>query len=50
MTASVAQQPRLLGQIAVQSAIGAGKGDKIESTHAVPVKVATKANASEFAS
>ncbi|MFI0445744.1 substrate-binding domain-containing protein [Actinomadura sp. 6N118] len=50
MTASVAQQPRLLGQIAVQSAIRAAKGDKIESTNAVPVKVATKANASEFAS
>ncbi|WP_225993675.1 substrate-binding domain-containing protein [Actinomadura rudentiformis] len=50
MTASVAQQPRLLGQIAVQSAIRAAKGDKIESTNTVPVKVATKANASEFAS
>ncbi|GAA2611257.1 substrate-binding domain-containing protein [Actinomadura fulvescens] len=50
MTASVAQQPRLLGQIAVRSAIAAAKGDKIESMHAVPVKVATKANASEFAS
>ncbi|MFG2000757.1 substrate-binding domain-containing protein [Spirillospora sp. NPDC048911] len=50
MTASIAQQPRLLGQIAVQSAIKAAKGDKIGSTYAVPVKVATKANASEFAS
>ncbi|MEU5878924.1 substrate-binding domain-containing protein [Spirillospora sp. NPDC047279] len=50
MTASIAQQPRLLGRIAVQSAVKAANGEKIGATYAVPVKVATKANASEFTS
>ncbi|MBO2450982.1 substrate-binding domain-containing protein [Actinomadura barringtoniae] len=49
MNASVAQQPRLLGQIAVQNAVKAARGDKIEANYAVPVKVATPENAAEFA-
>jgi len=48
MNASVAQQPRLLGQIAVQNAVKAARGDRIEANYAVPVKVATPENASEF--
>ncbi|MEV5573750.1 substrate-binding domain-containing protein [Spirillospora sp. NPDC052269] len=46
--ATVAQQPRLLGQMAVQSAIKAAQGEKIDSTNAVPVKVATRENADQF--
>ncbi|MFC4909976.1 substrate-binding domain-containing protein [Actinomadura gamaensis] len=48
LTATVAQQPRLLGQMAVQSAVRAAKGEKIDPTNAVPVKVATRANADQF--
>lgn len=48
MNATVAQQPRLLGRMAVQSAVKAAKGDKLVATNAVPVKVATKENAAEF--
>ncbi|MGK5555730.1 ABC transporter permease/substrate-binding protein [Actinomadura kijaniata] len=49
LTATVAQQPRLLGQMAVQAAIRAARGERIEATAAVPVKIATRANAAEFA-
>ncbi|WP_067825725.1 ABC transporter permease/substrate-binding protein [Actinomadura kijaniata] len=49
LTATVAQQPRLLGQMAVQAAIRAAKGERIEATAAVPVKIATRENAAEFA-
>ncbi|MFL6055043.1 MAG: substrate-binding domain-containing protein [Actinoallomurus sp.] len=48
LTADVAQQPVLLGQMAVQSAVKAAKGGKIDATVAVPVKVATKDNVAQF--
>ncbi|MEV4079245.1 D-ribose ABC transporter substrate-binding protein [Nonomuraea fuscirosea] len=48
MAASIAQQPRLLGQQAVDAAVKLAKGETVEKTVAVPVKVATKENASEF--
>ncbi|MET7465591.1 substrate-binding domain-containing protein [Nonomuraea sp. NPDC005501] len=48
MTATIAQQPKLLGQQAVDAAVKAAKGQTIPKTVAVPVKVATKANVSEF--
>src|SRR4051812_28517322 len=48
LTADVAQQPVLLGQLAVQSAVKAAKGGKIDATVAVPVKVATKDNVAQF--
>lgn len=48
MAASIAQQPRLLGQEAVDAAVKLAKGETVEKTVAVPVKVATKENASEF--
>ncbi|MEV6154083.1 substrate-binding domain-containing protein [Nonomuraea sp. NPDC052129] len=48
MNASVAQQPALLGQQAVAAAVKAAKGEKIEKTVAVPVKVATTENVDEF--
>ncbi|GAA4610314.1 hypothetical protein GCM10023195_42240 [Actinoallomurus liliacearum] len=48
LTADVAQQPVLLGQMAVQAAVKAAKGDKIDATVAVPVKVATKDNVAQF--
>ncbi|WP_277949942.1 substrate-binding domain-containing protein [Bailinhaonella thermotolerans] len=49
LSASVAQQPALLGQTAVQNAIKAAKGEKIESVVAVPVTIANKDNAAQFA-
>ncbi|WP_067480617.1 ABC transporter permease/substrate-binding protein [Actinomadura hibisca] len=49
LSATVAQQPRLLGQMAVQSAVKAAQGDRIDPTQAVPVKMATRQNAAEFA-
>ncbi|MEV0418415.1 substrate-binding domain-containing protein [Streptosporangium canum] len=49
LNASIAQQPQLLGQQAVQGAIKAAKGEKIEATVAVPVKVVNKDNVAEFA-
>ncbi|MDP9862758.1 MULTISPECIES: D-ribose ABC transporter substrate-binding protein [Streptosporangium] len=49
MSASIAQQPQLLGQQAVQGAIKAAKGEKVEATVAVPVKAVTKDNVAEFA-
>jgi ABC-type sugar transport system substrate-binding protein len=48
LTADVAQQPKLLGRLAVQNAVKAAKGDRIEATVAVPVKVATKENVTQF--
>ncbi|MEU8355621.1 D-ribose ABC transporter substrate-binding protein [Nonomuraea sp. NPDC048882] len=48
MAATIAQQPRLLGQEAVDAAVKLAKGETVEKTVAVPVKVATKENASEF--
>ncbi|MFC4531335.1 D-ribose ABC transporter substrate-binding protein [Sphaerisporangium dianthi] len=48
LAASVAQQPVLLGQQAVQNAVKAANGEKLQATLDVPVKVATKENISEF--
>ncbi len=48
--ASVAQQPKLLGQLAVENAVKAAKGKKVDTTVKVPVKVVTTANVAEFAS
>ncbi|MER5320701.1 substrate-binding domain-containing protein [Streptosporangium roseum] len=49
LNASIAQQPQLLGQQAVQGAVKAAKGEKIEATVAVPVKAVNKDNVAEFA-
>jgi ABC-type sugar transport system substrate-binding protein len=46
--ASVAQQPKELGKIAVQNAVKAAKGEKVEKTIKVPVKVVTSENAADF--
>jgi ribose transport system permease protein len=48
--ASVAQQPKLLGELAVQNAVKAAKGTKVDATVKVPVKVVTKANVADFSS
>ncbi|GAA1354870.1 ABC transporter permease/substrate-binding protein [Streptomyces beijiangensis] len=46
--ASVAQQPSLLGKLAVQNAIAASQGKKVDPTVKVPVKVVTKKNVADF--
>ncbi|MFJ8139279.1 substrate-binding domain-containing protein [Streptomyces sp. NPDC096013] len=46
--ASVAQQPSQLGKIAVDNALRAAQGKKVETTVKVPVKVVTKANVAGF--
>ncbi|WP_329410116.1 substrate-binding domain-containing protein [Streptomyces sp. NBC_00704] len=46
--ASVAQQPSQLGKIAVDNALKALRGKKVEETVKVPVKVVTEANAAGF--
>lgn len=46
--ASVAQQPSQLGRIAVDNALRAAQGKKVESTVKVPVKVVTKENVAGF--
>ncbi|MEU6402247.1 substrate-binding domain-containing protein [Streptomyces sp. NPDC046985] len=46
--ASVAQQPSQLGRIAVDNALKAVQGKKVESTVKVPVKVVTRQNAAGF--
>lgn len=46
--ASVAQQPSELGRIAVQNAVKAAKGDRVEKTVKVPVKVVTRENVADF--
>ncbi|MER6015739.1 ABC transporter permease/substrate-binding protein [Streptomyces bluensis] len=46
--ASVAQQPTELGRIAVQNALKAAEGGKVEQTVKVPVKVVTAENVDEF--
>ncbi|MEU3049581.1 substrate-binding domain-containing protein [Streptomyces sp. NPDC006984] len=46
--ASVAQQPRELGRIAVENALRAADGEKLSATVKVPVKVVTKENAADF--
>ncbi|MEU8978509.1 substrate-binding domain-containing protein [Streptomyces sp. NPDC058251] len=46
--ASVAQQPKELGRIAVENALKAAEGKKVEKTVKVPVKVVTKENVAGF--
>ncbi|MEU5630196.1 substrate-binding domain-containing protein [Streptomyces rishiriensis] len=46
--ASVAQQPSQLGRIAVDNALKALRGKKVEETVKVPVKVVTEANVAGF--
>ncbi|WP_367045810.1 substrate-binding domain-containing protein [Streptomyces sp. Je 1-332] len=46
--ASVAQQPKELGRIAVQNAVKAMRGKDVEETVKVPVKVVTKKNVADF--
>ncbi|MEU9618838.1 substrate-binding domain-containing protein [Streptomyces sp. NPDC088251] len=46
--ASVAQQPKELGKIAVQNAVRAAEGKKVDSTVKVPVKVVTEKNVADF--
>ncbi|MFJ1804802.1 MULTISPECIES: substrate-binding domain-containing protein [unclassified Streptomyces] len=46
--ASVAQQPSQLGRIAVDNALKAFQGKKVEETVKVPVKVVTKENVAGF--
>ncbi|MEU5957067.1 substrate-binding domain-containing protein [Streptomyces sp. NPDC047525] len=46
--ASVAQQPKELGRIAVQNAVKAVRGKDVESMVKVPVKVVTKKNVADF--
>ncbi|MEU2738659.1 substrate-binding domain-containing protein [Streptomyces sp. NPDC007095] len=48
MYASVAQQPTELGRIAVENALNAAEGKKVEKTVMVPVKVVTKENVAGF--
>jgi ribose transport system permease protein len=47
--ASVAQQPRLLGRLAVRNAVRAARGDEIHAAVKVPVKVVTARNIRQFA-
>ncbi|MGW5605443.1 ABC transporter permease/substrate-binding protein [Streptomyces sp. NPDC003753] len=46
--ASVAQQPSHLGRIAIDNALRAAQGKKVEETVMVPVKVVTKENVAGF--
>ncbi|MEN8654294.1 substrate-binding domain-containing protein [Streptomyces sp. 21So2-11] len=46
--ASVAQQPKELGRIAVQNAVKAAQGKKVDSMVKVPVKIVTKKNVADF--
>ncbi|MDN3293842.1 substrate-binding domain-containing protein [Streptomyces ficellus] len=48
--ASIAQQPRELGAIAVRNAVKAARGEKIDAMVKVPVKVVTKNNVAAFSS
>ncbi|MFC9946239.1 ABC transporter permease/substrate-binding protein [Streptomyces pratensis] len=46
--ASVAQQPKELGKIAVKNAVRAADGKKVDSMVKVPVKVVTRQNVADF--
>lgn len=46
--ASVAQQPKELGRMAVQNAVRAARGKKADSMVKVPVKVVTRKNVAAF--
>lgn len=49
LNATVAQQPRLLGKMAVDSALKAARGGELVANAPVPVKIATPENAAQFA-
>ncbi|GAB2587429.1 hypothetical protein GCM10027168_20300 [Streptomyces capparidis] len=49
LSATVAQQPSLLGKLAVENAVKAAKGEKVDSVVNVPVKVVTSENVAQFA-
>lgn len=46
----IAQQPMLLGQLAVEAAVKVAKGGKVPANNAIPVKIATSANVAQFIS
>lgn len=46
----IAQQPKLLGQLAVEAAAKAAEGGKVPANDAIPVKIATSANVAQFLS
>ena len=48
MVATIAQQPRELGKLAVEQAVKAAKGEPVTAKVDVPVKVVTKENLAEF--
>ncbi|SDN25175.1 substrate-binding domain-containing protein [Allokutzneria albata] len=48
MAATIAQQPRELGRLAVEQAVKAAKGEQVTAKVDVPVKVVTKENLAEF--
>ncbi|MCS7483629.1 substrate-binding domain-containing protein [Umezawaea endophytica] len=48
MTATIAQQPKVLGRKAVEQAVKAAKGEAVQQVVDVEVKVVTKKNLAEF--
>lgn len=46
----IAQQPKLLGQLAVEAAVKVAKGGTVPASDAIPVKIATSANVVQFLS
>ena len=50
LSATVAQQPRELGKLAVENAVKLAKGQDVKSVVNVPVKVVTKSNVASFQS
>lgn len=48
LSATVAQQPELIGQKSVQAAIDVLQGKKVEKKIAVPLKLVTKENVSKM--
>ncbi|WP_433266830.1 substrate-binding domain-containing protein [Actinosynnema sp. CS-041913] len=48
MTATVAQQPEVLGRMAVEQAVKAARGETVQAVVDVEVKVVTKQNLAEF--
>lgn len=48
MYATIAQQPKVLGQKAVETAVKAIKGETVEKTQAIDVKVVTKENVKQY--
>ncbi len=48
MAATIAQQPKVLGRIAVGQALKTAKGEPVQQVIDVEVKVVTKQNVTEF--